>query len=142
MALQCGAFHVTTAGKTYFNTTPLGRAVTGTLLVRAMQSSGDSPPEWGRVEVGLPGGGHVEGTALEGHEALLDEFGPTIDQTRLFGPVLPGATWHLVEFGLIGLTEVGGVGVRDGSLVAHPGDGCRRVEPAGEGDSDAFADRK
>ncbi|MDA2957324.1 MAG: argininosuccinate synthase [Actinomycetota bacterium] len=40
MALQCGAFHVTTAGKTYFNTTPLGRAVTGTLLVRAMQSDG------------------------------------------------------------------------------------------------------
>ena len=40
MALQCGAFHVTTAGKTYFNTTPLGRAVTGTLLVRAMQTDG------------------------------------------------------------------------------------------------------
>ena len=37
VALQCGAFHITTAGKTYFNTTPLGRAVTGTLLVRAMQ---------------------------------------------------------------------------------------------------------
>jgi argininosuccinate synthase len=35
-ALQCGAFHIQTAGKRYFNTTPLGRAVTGTLLVRAM----------------------------------------------------------------------------------------------------------
>jgi argininosuccinate synthase len=35
-ALQCGAFHVQTAGKRYFNTTPLGRAVTGTMLVRAM----------------------------------------------------------------------------------------------------------
>ena len=40
MALQCGAFHITTAGKTYFNTTPLGRAVTGTLLVRAMKDDG------------------------------------------------------------------------------------------------------
>ncbi|MCU1366297.1 MAG: argininosuccinate synthase, partial [Ilumatobacteraceae bacterium] len=40
IALQCGAFHITTAGKTYFNTTPLGRAVTGTLLVRAMQADG------------------------------------------------------------------------------------------------------
>ena len=40
MALQCGAFHITTAGKTYFNTTPLGRAVTGTLLVRAMHDDG------------------------------------------------------------------------------------------------------
>jgi argininosuccinate synthase len=40
VALQCGAFHVTTGGKTYFNTTPLGRAVTGTLLVRAMHEDG------------------------------------------------------------------------------------------------------
>jgi len=40
IALQCGAFHISTAGKTYFNTTPLGRAVTGTLLVRAMQDDG------------------------------------------------------------------------------------------------------
>ena len=45
IALQCGAFHVSTAGKTYFNTTPLGRAVTGTLLVRAMQA--DSVDIWG-----------------------------------------------------------------------------------------------
>lgn len=35
-ALACGAFHIKTAGRSYFNTTPLGRAVTGTLLVRAM----------------------------------------------------------------------------------------------------------
>ncbi len=40
VALQCGAFHVATAGRTYFNTTPLGRAVTGTLLVRAMHEDG------------------------------------------------------------------------------------------------------
>ena len=40
VALQCGAFHITTAGKTYFNTTPLGRAVTGTLLVTAMHADG------------------------------------------------------------------------------------------------------
>ncbi|WP_420453860.1 argininosuccinate synthase [Ilumatobacter sp.] len=40
IALQCGAFHVRTAGRTYFNTTPLGRAVTGTLLVRAMHDDG------------------------------------------------------------------------------------------------------
>jgi argininosuccinate synthase len=41
-ALQCGAFHIQTAGRRYFNTTPLGRAVTGTLLVRAMQEHGVS----------------------------------------------------------------------------------------------------
>ena len=45
MALQCGAFHIRTGGRTYFNTTPLGRAVTGTLLVRAMQA--DSVDIWG-----------------------------------------------------------------------------------------------
>ncbi|MBH9553712.1 argininosuccinate synthase [Inhella gelatinilytica] len=39
-ALQCGAFHISTAGATYFNTTPLGRAVTGTALVVAMKEDG------------------------------------------------------------------------------------------------------
>jgi len=39
-ALQCGAFHITTAGQTYFNTTPIGRAVTGTMLVAAMHEDG------------------------------------------------------------------------------------------------------
>src|ERR687895_460222 len=36
-AIQCGAFHISTATATYFNTTPLGRAVTGTMLVVAMR---------------------------------------------------------------------------------------------------------
>jgi len=39
-ALACGAFHIRSAGRTYFNTTPIGRAVTGTLLVRAMKDDG------------------------------------------------------------------------------------------------------
>ncbi len=42
VALSCGAFHIRSGGKQYFNTTPLGRAVTGTLLVRAMQDDGVS----------------------------------------------------------------------------------------------------
>jgi argininosuccinate synthase len=44
-ALQCGAFHISTAGHMYFNTTPLGRAVTGTMLVSAMQE--DDVNIWG-----------------------------------------------------------------------------------------------
>jgi argininosuccinate synthase len=40
IALQCGAFHVTTGGKKYFNTTPLGRAVTATHIIRAMREDG------------------------------------------------------------------------------------------------------
>ncbi|HEX3931144.1 MAG TPA: argininosuccinate synthase [Nocardioides sp.] len=39
-ALACGAFHVRSGGRAYFNTTPLGRAVTGTMLVRAMHDDG------------------------------------------------------------------------------------------------------
>ncbi|MEI6001491.1 argininosuccinate synthase [Paraburkholderia bengalensis] len=39
-ALQTGAFHISTAGVTYFNTTPIGRAVTGTMLVSAMKEDG------------------------------------------------------------------------------------------------------
>jgi argininosuccinate synthase len=44
-ALQCGAFHISTAGVPYFNTTPLGRAVTGTMLVLAMKE--DEVHIWG-----------------------------------------------------------------------------------------------
>src|SRR5471030_380965 len=44
-ALQCGAFHISTAGVPYFNTTPLGRAVTGTMLVIAMKE--DDVNIWG-----------------------------------------------------------------------------------------------
>lgn len=44
-ALQCNAFHITTGGVTYFNTTPIGRAVTGTMLVAAMKE--DDVHIWG-----------------------------------------------------------------------------------------------
>ncbi len=44
-AIQCGAFHISTGGATYFNTTPLGRAVTGTMLVVAMRE--DDVNIWG-----------------------------------------------------------------------------------------------
>jgi argininosuccinate synthase len=43
--LQCGAFHISTAGVSYFNTTPIGRAVTGTMLVGAMKE--DNVNIWG-----------------------------------------------------------------------------------------------
>ncbi|WP_091533398.1 argininosuccinate synthase [Microlunatus soli] len=44
-AIACGAFHIRSGARVYFNTTPLGRAVTGTLLVRAMQA--DQVSIWG-----------------------------------------------------------------------------------------------
>jgi argininosuccinate synthase len=45
VALQCGAFHISSAGRTYFNTTPIGRAVAGTMLVTAMAE--DDVHVWG-----------------------------------------------------------------------------------------------
>lgn len=45
VAIMCGAFHIASGGKKYFNTTPLGRAVTGTILVRAMHA--DDVHIWG-----------------------------------------------------------------------------------------------
>ncbi|MDR2974844.1 MAG: argininosuccinate synthase [Propionibacteriaceae bacterium] len=45
IAIQCGAFHIRNAGRYYYNTTPLGRAVTGTMLVRAMAA--DDCHIWG-----------------------------------------------------------------------------------------------
>ncbi len=45
VALACGAFHIRSAGRSYFNTTPLGRAVTGTMLIRAMMD--DDVRYWG-----------------------------------------------------------------------------------------------
>ena len=45
VAIMCGAFHIQSGGKRYFNTTPLGRAVTGTILVKSMQS--DDVHIWG-----------------------------------------------------------------------------------------------
>src|SRR5574343_1930841 len=78
-ALQSGAFHITTAGQTYFNTTPLGRAVTGTMLVSAMKE--DDVNIWG------------DGSALEGNDIerfyryvlltnpALKIYKPWLDQT-------------------------------------------------------------
>ena len=60
VALQCGAFHISSAGKTYFNTTPLGRAVTGTMLVHAMHEHG--------VDVGATGR-RTRGTTSSGSSA-------------------------------------------------------------------------
>ncbi len=45
VALACGAFHIRSAGRAYFNTTPIGRAVTGTMLIRAMKE--DNVEIWG-----------------------------------------------------------------------------------------------
>jgi len=76
VALQCGAFHISTAAKTYFNTTPLGRAVTGTLLVRAMQA--DDVHIWG------------DGSTYKGNDIeRFYRYGLLVDPTlRIYKPWL------------------------------------------------------
>ena len=106
------------------------------------ERSGDRPAERGRVEVGATGRPDVERPALEGDEALADQFVTAVDETGLLGAVELRPIGHGVEFGLVVLAEVGGVGVGDRPAIAHPGDRRRRVETAGEGDTDALADRE
>ena len=104
------------------------------------QRAGDRAPERRRVEVRPAGGADVERTALQRHQALADELVAAVDESRLLGAVDLGAVRDTGEVGLVGLAEVGGVGVRDRAPLAHPGDGGRRVETTGERDSDPFAD--
>ena len=78
-AIQCGAFHVSTGGMPYFNTTPLGRAVTGTMLVTAMKE--DDVNIWGD-------GSTYKGTDIERFyryglltNPALKIYKPWLDQT-------------------------------------------------------------
>src|SRR3954466_15792765 len=78
VALQCGAFHISTAGRTYFNTTPLGRAVTGTLLVHAMAADdvniwGDGSTYKGNDIDRFYRSGLLANKALRVYEPWLDE---------------------------------------------------------------------
>ena len=61
---------------------------------------------------------------------------------RVLGAVALRALGNARDVGLVGLAEVGGEGVRDRAVLAHPGDGAARVEAAREGDADALADRE
>ena len=104
--------------------------------------AGDGAADGGGVEVGDAGGGDVEGSGLEGGEAFADELGAAVDEAGLFGAVLEGGAGDGVVVGLVGLAEVGGVGVRDGAFLLHPVEGGGGVEAAGEGDADFLAGGK
>ena len=81
----------------------------------------------------------MEGAGLEGGEALADELGAAVDEAGLGGAVLKSGARDGVVVGLVGLAEVGGVGVRDGAFLLHPVQGGGGVEAAGEGDADLLA---
>ncbi len=95
--------------------------------------AGDGAADGRGVEVRDAGGGDVEGAGLEGGDAFADEREAGVDEAGLFGAVLEGLARDGVVVGLVGLAEVGGVGVGDGALLLHPVEGGGGVEAAGEG---------
>ena len=78
----------------------------------------------------------MERAALQRGNAFGGELRAAIDQAGLFGAVFHGLARNLVVVGLVGLAEVGGVGVRDRALLLHPEQGSAGVQTAGEGDTD------
>ncbi len=102
--------------------------------------AGDGAAERGGVEVGAAGRGDVEGAALQGDEALVDELLLAVDEPALLGAVVLRTAGDGADVVLVVLAEVGGVRVGDRTALAHPRDGDGRVEPAREGDADAVAD--
>ena len=91
-ALQCGAFHISTAGVPYFNTTPIGRAVTGTMLVLAMKE--DEVNIWGDgstfkgndierfYRYGLLANPNLESTSPGSIRQFIDELGGRLEMSE------------------------------------------------------------
>ena len=82
----------------------------------------------------------MEGATLQGHKPLAYQFGPAINQSCSLGAILQRAAGNVIEIRLVVLAKVRGIRKRHATLVAHPRDGSRRIEPAGERNSDALAD--
>ena len=82
----------------------------------------------------------VEGAALQRGDAFGGQVRAAVDQPRVLGAVLHRAARDLVVVGLVGLTQVRGVGVGDGALLAHPQQRGAGVEAAGKGDADLLDD--
>ena len=79
---------------------------------------------------------------LQHRESFGDELRAAIDEPGLLGAVLQRATRNLVVVRFVGLTEVGGVGVRDRALGAHPVQRRARIESTRKRDADALAGRQ
>ena len=91
------------------------------------------------VEVGSASGRDMEGAGLQRGQAFGGELAAAVDQARQFGAVLHRLARNLFVVGLVGLAEVGGVGVGQGALLLHPVQCGAGIEPAGESDADFLA---
>ena len=92
------------------------------------------------VEVGDAARADVEGSGLDGGNAFVGQLGAAVDQAGLFGAVFHGLAGNRVVVFLVGLAQVGRVGVGQGALVLHPAQCGAGVQAAGEGDADLLAD--
>ena len=102
--------------------------------------AGDGAADRRGVEVGHAGRRDVKRAALQRRQPLGHELRAAVDQARLLGAVLQRAARDVVVVGFVGLTEVGGVRVRNGALGPHPVERGARIETAGERDADLLAD--
>ena len=104
--------------------------------------AGDGAAERRGVEVGGAASGDVEGAALDRGDAFGDELRPALDEPRQLRAVGHRLLRDVVVVLLVGLTEIGGVGVRNGALGAHPVQRGAGIEAAGKRDADLFAGGK
>src|SRR5699024_8731427 len=93
------------------------------------------------VEVRDPGSRDMKGTTLQRSNALCCQLGTAVNQACFLGAVLHGLAWYGVVIGLVGLAQIGGVGIRNGALVAHPQQSGASVKAAGKRDTDLLTDR-
>ena len=103
---------------------------------------GDRAAKRRRVEVQLARGRDMEGAGLQGGDPLGDRLRPALDQAGALGSVGQRLARDRVVVVLVGLAEVGRVGVGDRAVLAHPVQGGAGVEPSGERDADPLADGK
>ena len=94
-----------------------------------------------RVEVERTRGRNVEGARLNGGEAFMDELRAAVDEAGLDGAVFHRAARNGLVVRFVGLAEVGRVGIGERALVLHPAKRSARIQTAGEGDADLFANR-
>ena len=106
------------------------------------QGAGDRASDRCGVEVGFACGFDVEGAALQGDHPLLHERFTAVDQPGQLGAISHGPAGYPIDFRLVVLADVRGVGAGHGSPRPHPGHCHRGVESSREGDANAFTDRE
>ena len=98
--------------------------------------------QWGRVEVGESAGRDMEGACLQSRNAFMGQLQAAIDQACLLGAVLHGFAGNGFVIGLVGLPQVGCIGVRYCAFELHPVQGCTGVQTSRESDTDFLTNRK